>query len=420
MATETVIQVQRILTGIAHMAAVVVCFILVLWLYFRIRVKEDKVSSVKLLIYTFCGITLNLLTSLSVVIVGFTTQSKQRLPDELAVISANIFRGAEIFVWLVFIKRLQISFQNTKYRITNKIFFLFYLLILIFILSNIIYTIMYLFHTINAIPLYSYDIDSGINLWLHQIVDLIMTTSLLYLYSNKLFKLNMDIGMNDPLQLKNIERYSIMKSQSQEIENINQHNKRNESVSIKNALFDPQRSRNVKATISMDGAYEYNQHNKEIEDSSSKSKTATQTHTQSSSTTLRLTISFNKGQQKVLKAMSKISVLSALAIIFVQIIALDRATVATLLYLRIITVDDYYYWNGWLIFFWAFGVINNAICMFLSFDFVSKYYYKWCNGLDKCCFNCCKYCSAWKIKNHVIRQTELGAPLLIRESAELL
>ena len=56
---------QHIMTGISHMIAFMICFILLLWLYFQIRVKEEKIGNTKLLIYTVLGIGLNGLTSLS-------------------------------------------------------------------------------------------------------------------------------------------------------------------------------------------------------------------------------------------------------------------------------------------------------------------------------------------------------------------
>ena len=242
-------------------------------------------------------------------------------------------------------------------------------------------------------PQSAYDIVAQINLWLEQVIDLLMTAGLLYLYSNKLYRLNMDIGMRDPSQLEAIKKYSIQISQTHSEYSTSNGNQRYQQ--------------GIKATIGMNGDYEYQ-----------RDESKNDRNTNSSS--LKLRISFNKGQQKILRVMSKISILSSLAIVFVQIIALYFATMESLIANHCITHDQYYYWQGWLIFIWAFGVIISTVCMFLSFDFVSKHYYRWCGLCDKCCFHCCKRIVTTKIKNHVIKRTELGQPLLIKENSELL
>eukprot|EP01084_Bolivina_argentea_P070162 127594_1 len=380
---------QSVLIGTAHLTASVVCLTVLLSLWYEFRVKELKIRSMKLLIYTVVGISLNGLTSISVITIGFTKKNQSE-DNSLTIISANIFRLAQIFVWLVFIKRLKISFINTKYQISKYIYYIFYTLIFIFVISNMVYTIFYAIiystgkqnvsKTLNNM----YKLVDVIDLWLEQIIDLIMTVSLLYLYSNKLYILNMDIGMKDPVQLKFVQRYSIAKSQSQ---------------------FDDE-MKTVKASIDMKGVYEY----KRDENSMPNMRNMP----------VCLTISFNKLQQQVLKAMSKNTLLSGSAIIFTQFIAIYLAVNSELYEYGKITENRNKYYDGWLIFIWAIGVMINVMSMFLSFDFNSEYYYKLCDPFDKCCFYSCQHCVGRQMKNHVVKQTELGEPLLITKTSELL
>ena len=347
-------------------------------------IQSRKSANTKLLIYHLWYI-IDGLTSLSVLIIGSTTINAQQ-KNSLAIISANIFRGAEIFVWLVFLKRLEISFSNTKYQSSEKIYYIFYILIFIFIVSDIIYSIMHIVCMeldIDKSPK-AYDIDGEIHLWLQQVIDLLMTAGLLYLYSNKLYRLTMEMGMRDPSQLEKIKKYSTQTLQNCEY-----------SIT------------NIKATIGKNGDYEY-QRDESKKDSDT------------DASSLKLIISFNQGQEKILRVMSKISILSSFAIVFVQIIALYLAILYSLFANHFITLDQFINCQSWLLFISAFGVIINVVCMFLSFDFVSKYYYKWCGVCDKCCFHCCTHIVATRIKKHVIKQTELGQPLLTRGSSALL
>merc|ERR1712129_34480 len=88
------------------------------------------------------------------------------------------------------------------------------------------------------------------------------------------------------------------------------------------------------------------------------------------------------------------------------------ATVNELYILRVISFAQYDYWSGWMVFVWGVVVVINALCMFLSFDFAARFYYKLCGPLNRCCFECCKRCVARRVQNHVMKQTELVQPLI--------
>ena len=313
---------------------------------------------------------------MSIVITGFAAKSANSNDIEITVISENLFRLAEVFVWLVFIHRLKVSFNGTKYQSSKYIYYIFYILIIIFIIGNIVYNVIYSLHHnlfgLGAASEREYDVVAAINLWSQAAIDLILTVGLTYLYSNKLYRLNMDIGMSDPIQLKQIQSYYAQKA-------------------LRSSQFGDD-FRFLSASISMDGAYEYQK--------------------DENSSQLNLSISFNEKQQKVLGIMSKLTLLSTFAIVFTQFIAIYIAVVTELYIEAIIGFANFRYWCGWLIFLWSFSVIINALCVFLSFDFQSGCYYKICGAFDKCCFVCCKRCISARIKHHVIKKSDLEASLL--------
>jgi len=364
-----------------HIAAFVVCLSLLLYLYYRFCIREVQIETPQLLVYALFGISLNCLTSMSVVVMQFF-ESGTSIFHQTTEISLNLFRMAQIFVWLLFIRRLKVSFNGTKYKTSPFVYRVFYFLIFLFVTSSIIYSFIFALYKIVAVPVVShlvFSINVQVSLWLQQWIDLTMSGGLLYLYWSKLRRLNMDIAMTDGAQLKQIERYSEKRREFS----------RSEPSSKRSSSRQTPRPSLVTAEENV------------------------------SAEPLKLVVTFNRRQQQILRVMSKMTLLSALAIGATQFMALYLATYLELYLLGLI--DDVREWAQWGAVMWAVTVIINSLCMFMSFDFADKMYISCCGTLHRCCFECCKSCVGHSIKNHVVRQTELGQPLLcLQESRDLL
>ena len=253
------------------------------------------------------------------------------------------WRFAIVMLQILYIKRLQITFDHlARYRTPNRVYKLSYVLNVGFILSSFITGILYLTDEDPDI----YDTYFAVDTIVSQILQFIISVGLIKLYIGRLFVLNEQAGLY---------------------------------------LYSPA------AAVGRESHDFYT--NKDVEeDSGSTPELSAETAEYSEyETDLQKKRSSNPAQKKILGAISKMTVLSALAII-------SSETVFT--FQAIGGAAGWFANNDEMMAIWYIGwdidVVVNAICLFLSFDFNDNVYQKWCCGLHRCCMWTCDKCSRRK------------------------
>ena len=214
-------------------------------------------------------------------------------------------------VYFLFIKRLQITFDDTKYAISNKVFIAFYcgsiLFMVVFIASDVCYYL-YIRNVLSEIQDAHIVVIAVI---CEQIIDLLLSICLMALFLQRLRRLNVDIIINAS-------------------------------------------------------------HGYKVSDSE---------------------VIFNEDQMKIIKSMSKVTILSCFAIVTFQVVAIYTGF-AFWFGKPSTESNEIRYMLGIL------DCIVNSLCVVLSFDFAEIWYYRLCCCFDICCAKLCTYQTKRQLDEH--------------------
>lgn len=326
--------------------------LIIVW--YKIYVEHKLIRNKWVLIYSIFGVILQSITSFSIsiyyanLIIGF---------ELFIVIDVwEFFQSfGHAFTYLLFIKRIQITFENTKYQYPPFIYIILYILIILFVLIQFIHIILnYAFYSeidnikteniISSIEITStqYNITKLITILLSALIDAILSISFLTLLFKKLFQLTFDIaiiGYNEPEKLK----WAESASQS--------------AVKLKkNSICINDNDLNLNESI-INGA-------------------------------------------------SKVTVLSSFTVITAQIM---------LIWLGLMFIThNASTWNYWMLYL-SFRNLSNSLCIILSFEFMTKWYLKSCGICDDCCAIICEYSIRKHLRNSI--KDELKLTLLSHQSS---
>ena len=213
--------------------------------------------------------------------------------------SWSIFwRLGSTFLYILFIKRLQLTFKDTLYPMKNtKALIVFYIGCFVFVLLDIIGYVVYYSYSTDSISEHTLSIWWSAIVTIAQIIDLMLSSYSIALFVRRIWMLTIDIG-------DNIDKQSVH--------------------------------------------------------------------------------SINDGQLIIIKAVSKITILSSIAIISSQIFLLFEASLFGLRYKNGYTDEVSLGYDIWWMYL-PIDCIINALSIYLSFDFNDGCYKKMCFCLDGCC-----------------------------------
>lgn len=340
---------NRIFIGL-HGGSIVFCCILILLLVDCIDLRHKKIASSNIKYYSIISISLYAISSILMLIwfilVPNGTVTPGDINDHLFQMSWGLFwRLGQAFLYLLFLERLKHSFKSTKYASSPRTFWIFYIGIILFLISYIIRSSIYCYlyrnnHDEDTDSLYAIvgDIDMGVT----QIIDLSLSIGIMTLFLNKLYKLNVDLTDINFLN----GSHQIM-THSLSINGSN-HSHRSHQHSHSNLKYSKPKKRKL---------------------------------------------SLNQRQKSVIGIMAKITLLSGIALLSSQILLFLGGG----LYLTEI------FWKDQVQLLWSlkmgYFAINTVIIsgsIALSFDFSYKWYKKICR-INKICIKCCTWSTKKKI-----------------------
>ena len=125
--------------------------------------------------------------------------------------------SANIFAYLLYIFRLKVSFRHTAYRTSEQIVYLFYLLIFLFLCSQILETVLNIGEVYDFLSVETAQIFFIATFGWDQLIDAIMSIMLLAIFINKLFTITIDTIDYESMNQRNIQRQrnSILLNESQ-------------------------------------------------------------------------------------------------------------------------------------------------------------------------------------------------------------
>ena len=227
-----------------------------------------------------------------------------------------------VSIYILFIKRLHLTFYGTKWNISKNMYRLLYFGCALFLMVFIMADISYYMKLGGTISENNYTDMAVLNIILQQIIDFVLSITLMTIFIQRLRRLNIEIGVND----NNFDK------------------------------------------------------NKSI---------------QSDST-------LNKSQMMIVSSMSKVTILSCVAIISTQVF---------LIYEGII------YWLGTPVMLnniryllVALDCSINSICVVLSFDFANRFYNRLCCCCDYGCQRLCTYQAKKQLDDHRVTLLQLEKP----------
>ena len=110
----------------------------------------------------------------------------------------NIFWSfGSISIYILFIKRLQLTFDGTKYAISERICALLYLGCASFEIIFMACMICYYLKLENTLTHTQYDDIAGILIAAYQMIDFLLAVSVIIIFIKKLRKLSIEVGIND-------------------------------------------------------------------------------------------------------------------------------------------------------------------------------------------------------------------------------
>eukprot|EP01084_Bolivina_argentea_P125451 222268_1 len=238
-------------------------------------------------------------------------------------IDGILWRLGTATVYVMFIKRFQRTFGDTKYDISNTLYKLMYILCILFVLLGVILNL-YIFHGQSLFLVFLIVLNT-----FSQVIDLTLSILLIGLFIYKLFLLNVDIGSN---------------------------------------YFDQNEMSN--------------------------------------------NTSLHYKQVSILNAISKITVLSIMAVVTTQIVFLLEAIRFTdKLQANYNAAKEMY---GIEEILYVIDILINSLCVIGSFDFMDPYYrYTPCATIDLCCNRVCRYITRKKQSRGMI---ELKETLLLNHA----
>ena len=162
-------------------------------LEYRPRIANDKIIMYSFGALIFFG--LSDLTNIFRLCDIEIFNEKKYLYDILYESCLYFWRIGQICVYMLFIFRMKHSFATTQYQSPFWHFLILYVLMVIFMFIQIIFTIedYILFNGYHVLSNKGNSKFESVNIWSTEIVDLIISITLLYLYFSKLIRLNIDI-----------------------------------------------------------------------------------------------------------------------------------------------------------------------------------------------------------------------------------
>ena len=324
-----------------------ICFISILYICTNYWVSYKQLRTIEILsILSIIGFGINGLSSASYFMSDQCNPSVKVFQgviycDILNAVWVLSWRSAVVMMQILYMRRLQYTFDHmARYKTPKKIYNLFYALNGIFLVLCIVTAIL------SEINTFYFAIATIVS----QILQFIICFGLIGLYIKKLFLLNERAGMYSYSTVEAVE-------------------------------------------------HTYNPTDDFDEDSDSapelSADTATYDDVRSNDRNLKKQHSNNPAQQKILAAISKMTVLSALAVISSETMFTFQAIGSATGWLTKSDAMLVIWYLGWDI-----DVVINAMSLFLSFDFNDAAYQKWCCGLHRCCMWTCNKCGQRKRRHN--------------------
>eukprot|EP01084_Bolivina_argentea_P302683 522491_1 len=317
---------QRILI-VLHIIAIAFCMVIFLILLDYTQ-NKNKIAATKFIKHsTFLSIIMYMCSSTTIVCFNLFIDVLSTWGSiALQITQGTFYRIAQILLYVVFVKRLQHSFRNTKYTPSITLFSIFYILIIMFILvyisKNVYFGLCQIYN--NSERYCDFGLIGDVEATCSAIIDIILTTLIISTFVRKLWLLNIDLIYVD-------------------------HGNINEPIMNESDL-----------TIDRDISI------------TTKSNTLS---------------SLNDRQKVVISIMSKITLLSFIALISTQIVI--YLGVAMFFY---DTFNEDYYANLFSTFQTGYWAVNSIICTFciaLMFDFALYWYEILCACPNTYCIACC-------------------------------
>ena len=195
----------------------VICLIILLMTWYNIKILETTFST-KYIGYFGCfGL---LCFSLSAIFktyreILYDTPNTSKTSEIFAsaMYSLNWCFG-QCFTYLLFIERLKYSFKGTKYELSKRYFYPFYVGIALFIIISVTAQIIWILYKQDIIPFMFYNRSGNTRNLSQCIIDWILSISLLYVFLHKLWILNMDLSVfnvNEASSVVNSRQESVIK-----------------------------------------------------------------------------------------------------------------------------------------------------------------------------------------------------------------
>eukprot|EP01084_Bolivina_argentea_P307851 532172_1 len=256
---------------------------------------------------------------------------------------AICWRCGQMLAYSLFVTRFKYSFKSTKYDASPIIYCWLYFGTILFILVYILYVVV---SRILKIEQFTEFYGWIINAILSMILNLILSISILVVFTKRLWLLTYDLAITKTKTLS-IRKVSLSCS-----------------MSLNSSAFAAKQQKNYAVLY---------------DDENSKDMSKTET-------------ALNTRQLSIIDALSKILVLSLISIISFQI-SMIIEMICAVIFVK-------HAWYGYDI-FWsyiAFDSIINSLVIFLSFDSFFRTYYFVCSPMDRCCTFCCEQWTKKKIK----------------------
>lgn len=178
---------------VAHLLAILLCSMLLLSIWYYWYAVGMKIASKTIISFSMIAIILYSLSSISLTITSIGIWDILAVSDLFGV---PIWTTSQICTYLVFTNRFKISFNKTKYALSNNMYYIFYAIMIVYVLLAYITVIIYILYRYTPTSINRTDYqDSLIALNLFVVIlDLILSIGLLWLFLSKLVALHIDIG----------------------------------------------------------------------------------------------------------------------------------------------------------------------------------------------------------------------------------
>ena len=158
--------------------------------------KKTKNIHFRIKIYSLCSLSFFLLAQilnhLYIILIKLPSGTLNRFNENLWGMYNSCWSFGYFFTYLLFFERLRQTFKQSLYQLTQKEIFLFISLIILFIISQQLISIIWLIFVLDTIDWKTFNDIYGVALIIKFIIDFVLNVYIVYLFCSKIFKITLE------------------------------------------------------------------------------------------------------------------------------------------------------------------------------------------------------------------------------------